>query len=351
MIARTDAAVQTIPAQQLGVPSWQQQLRDAITDPQQLLHRLALPATLLAGSDAAHASFPLRVPVAYLERMRRGDPHDPLLLQVLPQARESDILPGYSSDPLGEAAANPVEGVIHKYHGRLLLIVSGGCAVNCRYCFRRHFPYADNQLGGAAWQRVLDYLRDDASLSEVILSGGDPLATPDPRLAAMLDDLQGIPHLRRLRIHTRLPVVIPDRVTPALVRMLADNRLRSVLVTHINHPNELDAPVAAALARLATAGTRLLNQSVLLRGVNDDVDTLRRLSETLFEHGVLPYYLHLLDPVSGAAHFDRGEQASRALVGQLATQLPGYLVPQLVREQAGALAKVPLAPLIPGAHR
>jgi len=349
MIARSDAAVQTIPAQQLSVCCWQQQLRDAITDPGELIRRLQLPTGLLDEIDGATRSFPLRVPEAYLRRIRRGDPHDPLLLQVLPQGRETDPVQGYTQDPLGEAQANPVEGVIHKYHGRLLLIVSGGCAINCRYCFRRHFPYADNQLGGAAWQRVLSYLAADASVEEVILSGGDPLATPDQRLAGMLRDLEQIPHLRRLRIHSRLPVVIPDRVTPALTGMLRASRLQTLLVTHINHPNEIDPAVADALARLAASGTRLLNQTVLLRGINDQVSILKALSEALFEQGVMPYYLHLLDPVAGAAHFDLGERESRALVGRLAAQLPGYLVPQLVREQAGALAKVPLAALIPGA--
>ncbi|HEY5718388.1 MAG TPA: EF-P beta-lysylation protein EpmB [Motiliproteus sp.] len=343
--------MQTIPAQQLGVYSWQQQLRDAITDPRELIQQLQLPLNLLDGIAAAQASFSLRVPQAYLQRMRLGDPTDPLLLQVLPQAREMNPVPGYSHDPLGEAAANPLEGVIHKYQGRLLLIVSGGCAINCRYCFRRHFPYADNQLGGETWQRVLDYLRADSEVSEVILSGGDPLATTDKRLAEMLRDLEQIPHLQRLRIHTRLPVVIPDRVTPALTTLLAQTRLRTVLVTHINHPNELDDSVGDALQRLHQSGTLLLNQSVLLRGVNDDLSTLKTLSETLFAHQVLPYYLFLLDPVAGSAHFDLGVEESQQLAGQLAAQLPGYLVPQLVREQAGALAKVPLQPRIPGASQ
>ncbi len=314
-----------------------------------LAERLQLPAPWAQQMLAAAASFPLRVPEAYLQRIKPGDPQDPLLLQVLPQAQELDRPAGYVTDPLGEGDANPHQGVIHKYRGRLLLIVSGGCAINCRYCFRRHFPYGDNQLGSESWQQALRYLRKHTDVEEVILSGGDPLATSDQRLGAMIDDLERLSHLKRLRIHTRLPIVIPDRVTPALTQRLAHSRLHTLLVTHINHPNEIDGEVRAALARLAASNTRLLNQSVLLKGINDKVSILKSLSEALFDCGVMPYYLHLMDPVAGAAHFDIGDQASRELVGKLAAELPGYLVPQLVREQAGAEAKVPLAPLIPGA--
>lgn len=332
------AAIQT--------PSWQQQLATANISAAALLERLQLPTELLNGMQAAQQSFQLRVPEPYLSRIRPGDVKDPLLLQILPQLQELDEVPGYISDPLGEAVANTQQGIIHKYHGRLLLVISGGCAINCRYCFRRHFPYQDNQIGRDEWQQVLSYLRQDTSLSEVILSGGDPLATTDKRLLGIIRDLESLPHIRRLRLHTRLPVVIPQRVTPELLHGLENTRLQTVLVNHINHANEIDDDVRAVMAALSATGTTLLNQTVLLRGVNDQADTLAELSEALFAEAVLPYYLHLLDPVAGASHFDVSEAEARRIVGKLCDRLPGYLVPKLVKEIAGASAKVPILPAL-----
>jgi EF-P beta-lysylation protein EpmB len=285
----------------------------------------------------------LRVPRGYAARMRKGDPNDPLLLQVLPQAREGDDVPGFGDDAVGDLARLKDGGVIHKYHGRALVIATGACAVHCRYCFRRHFPYSDALASREHWRGALRALAEDRSITEVILSGGDPLSLSDEKLARFAEGLEFLPHVQRLRIHTRQPVVLPERVDEALLAWLGRGRLRKVIVIHANHANELDDAVQQALARLAATGATLLNQSVLLRGVNDSADALLRLSERLFECGVLPYYLHMLDRVRGAAHFDVPEAEARALMRALAARLPGYLVPRLVREEAGAPSKTGVA--------
>ncbi|WP_111413824.1 EF-P beta-lysylation protein EpmB [Billgrantia lactosivorans] len=327
----------------LSLPSaWQTQLSRAIRDPRELCRRLGLDDAWLPGAEAGHALFEVRVPEAFLARMRRGDPHDPLLRQVLPRIAEGESVPGYVTDPLEEAEHTPGPGLIHKYAGRVLLIASPACAVNCRYCFRRHFPYGDNSPSRAQWERSLEALRQDTSIHEAILSGGDPLAASDRQLAWLVERLEAIPHLKRLRLHTRLPVVIPDRVDDALLGWLGATRLQKVMVLHINHAQEIDDAVVAACVRLKQAGVTLLNQSVLLRGVNDSVEALAQLSERLFEAGVLPYYLHVLDPVAGAAHFDVPDEEARELVAGLREVLPGFLLPRLVREIPGAASKTPL---------
>lgn len=321
---------------------WQTQLSRAIRDPRELCRRLGLDDAWLPGAEAGHRLFEVRVPEAYLARIRPGDPHDPLLRQVLPLATEGAPASGFVDDPLAEAEHTPAQGLIHKYQGRVLLIASPACAVNCRYCFRRHFPYEENSPSRAQWQQSLGYLRGDASIREAILSGGDPLAASDRQLAWLVGRLEAIPHLKRLRLHTRLPVVIPDRVDGALLDWLAATRLQRVMVLHINHAQEIDAAVVAACERLKQVGVTLLNQSVLLHGVNDDVDTLAALSERLFEAGILPYYLHVLDPVAGAAHFDVPDEEARELVAGLREVLPGFLMPRLVREIPGEASKTPL---------
>jgi EF-P beta-lysylation protein EpmB len=333
----TDSALQ-------AVPDWQQLLAGASISPRELLARLHIPPEAVSLPLAQRLDFPLRVPAPFIERMRPGDARDPLLLQVLPQALEELDVDGFSADPLAEAQAAPAAGVVHKYRGRLLLISTGACAVNCRYCFRRHFPYSEQMATGAELEQALDYIRADSSLSEVILSGGDPLVLGDRQLQKTITALEAIPHLQTLRIHSRTPVVLPQRVTPALLDMLESTRLRVVMVIHSNHANELDAAVEQAMQQLRGRGLTLLNQSVLLRGVNDSVEVLARLSQRLFECGVLPYYLHLLDPVAGAAHFDLPERRARVLHDQLAALLPGYLLPRLVREEPGAPGKRSLAP-------
>lgn len=325
-----------------GLPSWQAQLAGVIRDPRELCRRLGLDASWLAGAETGHALFEVRVPEAFLSRMRPGDPDDPLLRQVLPMGVEADVTPGFVADPLAEAQSTAAPGLIHKYPGRVLLIASPSCAVNCRYCFRRHFPYGENAPSRAQWDRTLMPLHDDFSIREAILSGGDPLAASDRQLAWLVNRLEAIPHLKRLRIHTRLPVVIPDRIDAALMDWLSATRLQKVVVLHINHANEIDEAVVNACRKLKAAGATLLNQSVLLRGVNDSVDTLAALSEGLFEAGILPYYLHVLDPVAGAAHFDVPDFEARELVACLRDRLPGFLVPKLVREIPGEKSKTPL---------
>ncbi len=320
---------------------WRSELALAYRDAASLLADLEIPVAdipWLAASD-----FPLRVPRGYVRRMRHGDPHDPLLRQVLPVAQEAHIQAGFLRDPVGDGQALAAPGLLHKYRGRALLLLTGACAVHCRYCFRRHFPYNDAGSRPAAWKEALDYLAAQQSITEVILSGGDPLTLPDGRLSALARRLDAIPQLRRLRIHSRLPVVLPERIDTALLTWLGSTRLQTVVVIHANHGNEIDSEVAAALARLADTGATLLNQAVLLKGVNDDAVVLAELSEKLFAARVLPYYLHLLDRVQGAAHFEVAQDRALAIHRELLERLPGYLVPRLVREEAGAAYKLPLA--------
>lgn len=321
---------------------WQTELARAVRDPGELANLLDLDPAALGIAPAAAAQFPLRVPHPYLARMRRGDPADPLLLQVLPGLRELAEEPGYVADPLREREANPVPGLIHKYHGRVLLLASPACAIHCRYCFRRHFDYAANTPGRQRWRQALDYIRRQPSITEVIYSGGDPLAAGDALLAWLTEQIAAIPHVRRLRIHTRLPVVIPARVDTALLAWLGSTSLQCSVVLHVNHANELDAEVAAAVGRLRGSGTLVLNQSVLLRGVNDCADRLAALSEGLFSIGVVPYYLHLLDRVQGAAHFAVPRNRAIALHRALLARLPGYLVPRLAEEIPTLPYKVPV---------
>lgn len=322
--------------------SWRRDLAAAVTDPAELLQLLELDPGLLPAARRAAARFGLRVPRAFVALMRHGDPRDPLLLQVLPLGAETEDSPGYDPDPVGDLAALHAPGLLSKYRGRALLMTTGACAVHCRYCFRREFPYEDGALTTARLAAAIETLAALPGLEEVILSGGDPLALPTARLARITDALGLLPGLRRLRIHTRTPIVLPTRVDAPLLDWLRGLPWRPVIVLHANHPRELSADVRAAIALLAASGATLLNQSVLLRGVNDDEDTLAELSVRLFDAGVLPYYLHLLDRVTGTAHFDTAEDDAVRLHAGLLRRLPGYLVPKLVREVAGAASKLPL---------
>jgi L-lysine 2,3-aminomutase len=261
---------------------------------------------------------------------------------VLPLDAEMRPMPGFTLDAVGDAAARSGHGVIQKYRGRALLIATGSCAIHCRYCFRRHFPYAEETAAAAGWREAVEAIRSDASIDEVILSGGDPWSLATPKLAELTDALATVPHLKRLRVHTRLPVVLPERVDDALVDWLAALPWPVTVVLHANHANEFDASVDAALARLRGAGAMLLNQAVLLRGVNDSVEALAALSERGHAAGVLPYYLHQLDRVQGAAHFEVSDETALALHRELAARVSGYLVPKLVREVAGDPGKRPL---------
>jgi EF-P beta-lysylation protein EpmB len=298
---------------------------------------------LLAGANAGARAFGLRVTPGFLARMRRGDANDPLLRQVLPLDAELDEQGGYVADPLQEREYTRAPGLLQKYAGRALLITTQACAIHCRYCFRREFPYSEQHedQGSARFRTALAAIAADESIEEVILSGGDPLSLSDIRLTALTDALQAIPHVRRLRVHTRQPIVLPSRVDAGLLAWLRSIRLPTVFVLHANHANEIDHSVRAACASLRGAGITLLNQSVLLRGVNDQVDTLAHLSRALFDAGVTPYYLHLPDRVRGTAHFDVPEPEALRLVAGLTARLSGYLVPRLVREVPGAASKVP----------
>ena len=325
-----------------GQPNWRQELADAVSDPAELLALLALDQRHLPAIRAAAQRFPLRVPRGFIARMRRGDPHDPLLRQVLPLGAELDANAGFVADPVGDLASARAPGLLAKYHGRALLVATGACGVHCRYCFRREFPYAEANPRADDWRAALDAIAADPTLTEVILSGGDPLSLSDRRLAELVARLDAIPHLTRLRIHTRQPIVLPSRVDSALLGWLGATRLRTVVVLHVNHANEIDHAVRAAAVALAASGATLLNQSVLLRGVNDSAAALAELSEALFAAGVLPYYLHQLDRVTGATHFAVPDGEALALHAAAAERLPGYLVPRLVREVAGAARKLPL---------
>jgi L-lysine 2,3-aminomutase len=331
-------------------------MRDAVTAPEELLRALGLGAELLAAARAAAATFGLRVPRSYLRRIRPGDPGDPLLRQVLPLGAELAPAPGFVSDPVDEQAALRAPSLLQKYAGRALIITTSVCAVHCRYCFRREFPYSEAaeglaggapapaSLAGRRFSEALDEIAGDPTIEEVILSGGDPLSLSDERLASLTTALSAMPHIQRIRLHTRTPIVLPSRVDEGLSTWLRSVRRPLVVVLHANHPNEIDDDVLAACTRLRASGAVLFNQSVLLQGVNDDPEVLAALSRRLFEVGVLPYYLHVLDRVRGAAHFDVAEERAQEIAGQLAALLPGYLVPRLVRERPGQPAKVPLPP-------
>jgi len=323
--------------------SWQQAIRRAVRDPAQLCRILRLPADVEAAAIRATRDFPLFAPRGYIQRMRPGDPNDPLLRQVLPLAAELTDRPGDHHDPVGDGAASLRPGLLQKYEQRVLLVTTGACAVHCRYCFRRHFPYQQVPNSPVAWQPAIDQIAADASIREVILSGGDPLTLVDDQLAELVNRLTKIPHLRRLRIHTRLPIVIPQRVTAGLLSAITPSRLTPIMVIHANHAAELDRHVAAALAELATAGILLLNQAVLLRGVNDSLDSLVQLSERLVDLRVVPYYLHQLDRVTGAAHFEVPVEQGKQLIAGLRASLPGYAVPRYVQEIPGQPNKTVLA--------
>lgn len=322
---------------------WKNSLAEAVRDPRVLLERLGLPEQLILGSGAAVEQFSMLVPESYLSRMQPGNPADPLLLQVLPVSKESLPVPGFSDDPVSDAAARRQPGLLQKYQGRALLITQSACAVHCRYCFRRQYPYFSEPKRWEDWEPALDTIRADDTLREIILSGGDPLVASDLRLRTLIEHLAGIPHVRRLRIHSRLPIVLPNRVTDELLGVLRSTRLRPLLVVHANHARELVGDCADALRKLVDNGIPVLNQAVLLRGVNDSVEALHDLCERCVNLGVMPYYLHQLDRVRGAAHFEVSDETGLELIDQLRTRLPGYAIPRFVREIPDAASKVPVS--------
>ena len=321
--------------------TWQKELAQCFIDPKKLLDYLGICTKDHTKSFAARKLFPLRVPVPFVHRMERGNIDDPLLKQVMTSQDEFIDNPAFNDDPLHEQQP-PLPGLLHKYKNRVLLMVRTACAVNCRYCFRRHFPYQDNSIGQRQFDEIAQYINADQAINEVILSGGDPLMANDQHLAKLVELIEPIPHITRLRIHTRLPVVIPSRITDELLALLSTSRLNIVMVLHINHANEIDDSVVTMAQALKKHGVTLLNQAVLLKGINDDQDSQINLSERLFSAGILPYYLHLLDKVKGAVHFDSDEQQAIKLMHQLYQNLPGFLVPKLVREIGGQAHKTPI---------
>lgn len=325
---------------------WQFELKNMIRSVSQLCQFVEIEPTQLAQRQLAHQDFAVRVPLPYARQIEKGNPNDPLLLQVLPQAEELIEAPNFVTDPLQEAAFNNVPGLIHKYHGRVLLITTPSCAINCRYCFRRHFPYQENSPGLAHWQQALDYIAQDTSISEVILSGGDPLSANDDYLQQLIQRISEIAHVRWLRVHTRLPVVMPQRITDDFLQVLTATRLQISVVLHINHAREISDDVALAIQLLQDRNIRVMNQSVLLKGVNDDFASHRQLLETLHEHRVQAYYLHTLDPVKGTTHFMVSDEQALQLYEQLRQNLPGFMLPRLVRELAFAPYKTFLSDIM-----
>jgi len=321
--------------------SWQKDLQKVITEPEKLLRLVNLDPAQYLQHFKARQLFPVRVPLPFISRMKKGDINDPLLKQVMPLSREFVVTDGFVTDPLQEHDT-VATGLLHKYKNRVLMIVKSGCAINCRYCFRRHFPYQDNSPNKQHWQPALDYIKEHKEISEVIFSGGDPLMASDQHLTWLVKQIEQIIHVKWLRIHTRLPVVIPNRITSDLVALLKNTRLKTTMVLHINHGNEIDNNLINALDPLRDARIPLFNQSVLLNGINDNAKTLIELSEKMFYAGIQPYYLHLFDAVQGAAHFDVKEEAAVSIMNEILTTLPGFLMPKLVREIAGQTNKTPI---------
>ncbi len=318
--------------------TWLTELARAFNHPHDLLHYLELDPTEFERDSQARRLFALRVPRAFADKMRKGDRTDPLFLQAMSLQQEFTDVPGFVTDPL-EEQHSPAPNILHKYHNRVLFMLKNSCAINCRYCFRRHFPYDDIKSGKTTWQQSLTYIRQHNEIEEVILSGGDPLMAKDHEIDWVLTELERIPHVKTLRIHSRLPVVIPNRITPELCARFSDSPLSVVLVTHINHANEIDTVFAQKMDLLKQAGVVLLNQSVLLKGVNDDPHILKALSDKLFHYGILAYYLHLLDKVAGAAHFYVEDERASEIYQTLQRITSGYLVPKLAREIAGEAHK------------
>ena len=323
--------------------NWQSQLSDLITDPLELLELLKLsPEQLLSGAILASEQFKLRVPRAFVAKMSSNNPLDPLLLQVLPHHLELEDHAGFVTDPLGEEQANQQPGVLHKYKSRFLLTLTGACAIHCRYCFRRHFPYQENLPKNDDWLNIKAYIQSQPDINEVIFSGGDPLTLSNRKLKLWIERLESLPQIKFLRIHSRVPIVIPNRVEEELISLLKNSRLRIIVVVHSNHAAELDDFTCTKLALLVQNQITVLNQAVLLNGVNNSAQVLVDLSYRLFDAGVMPYYLHVLDKVKGAHHFDLSPEQINLIYKDVLENLPGYLVPKLVREIAGEKNKTPL---------
>lgn len=336
-----------IPASQVIVQSdstssWQEEIAQSLRTKKELVEMLELSTDNFSTVADGEQQFPIRATTSYIHRIEKGNSDDPLLKQIMPSVDELDIVDGYGTDPVGDSGAICGNGVLQKYHGRVLLITTSACGIHCRYCFRRHYPYRDHTLSASNAMDAIDQIRSDHTIHEVILSGGDPLMLSNNRLNKLISKLETIPHLQTLRIHSRMAVILPSRIDSSLLTLLKETRLKVVMVIHSNHPNELDRDVESSLRAIGDSRVTLLNQSVLLKGVNDRVSTLESLSHRLFECGVLPYYLHMLDRVQGSHHFEVPESTASLLLEELGSLLPGYLVPKLVREIEGEPRKTPV---------
>lgn len=324
-----------------ATPLWQQQLNQAISDPRKLVEAMNLDSQAFSEHIKARRLFAMRVPTPFVDKMKRGDKNDPLFKQVMPDCDEFLSPKGFTTDPLGEQQA-AIPGLLHKYKTRVLIVFRGGCAINCRYCFRRHFPYGDHNINKQKLNDIIDYVKQNPQINEIILSGGDPLMAKDQHIQWFFDAISHIDNITRVRIHTRLPVVIPARITQSLTEIFANSNKRVIMVLHINHPNEIDQTLIDALKPLSNAKVTLLNQAVLLKDINDEVQTQVDLSERLFDANILPYYLHVLDRVSGASHFEVSEDKAKALMREMIKVLPGFLMPKLTREIAEQPSKTPI---------
>jgi EF-P beta-lysylation protein EpmB len=318
---------------------WQQELADGFSNIDEICKYLNIP---LADNKATLSAinFPFRVPREFVDRMEKGNLNDPLLKQILPTVDEHIATPDFTHDPVGDLQSMTETGVIHKYQGRVLLITTGSCAINCRYCFRRNFPYGDFQLSSSKYIKAINYIESHQDISEVILSGGDPLLLNDQKLIGLIQKIESIPHIKRIRIHSRIPIVLPSRITTELCEYLLAVKKDIILVVHANHANELNDKVKFACKQLKSANITLLNQAVLLKGINNTVERLSTLHEKLFTFNIMPYYLHLLDKAAGTVHFEVSEDEGILLMNQIKKILPGYLVPKLVKELTGATNKI-----------
>lgn len=309
----------------MTLKTWQTQLSECISSISELCDYVGISRLNI------ETPFKIKVPKAFADRIQKNNPEDPLLLQVLTQTQELEITEGFCADPLQEKSFNPLPGLLHKYHGRVLVMLHGTCAIHCRYCFRRSFPYENNKPGLSGFKKIIDYLNQDPSIEEIIFSGGDPLINSDSMLSSLLSQLNTIPHLKRIRFHTRLPIVLPDRITDELITALKTTHCQLIMVIHSNAAEEVDHSVYLALQKLKPHMI-LLNQAVLLKNINDTKEKQIKLHKRLFECGVLPYYLHLLDKVEGIAHFEVSQEQAKKLMLEIQAELPGYLVPKLAQE-------------------
>jgi len=323
--------------------TWQESLRRAVRSVDELLERLGLTPDQLPPLDSS-PKFPLLVPGEYIQRMEPSNPRDPLLLQVLPLAQENDRVAGFQIDAVGDGASTRLPGVLHKYQSRALLIATGLCAVHCRYCFRRHFPYDESPTSLSQWDDSIRYIQEHREIEEVLLSGGDPLSLGNAKLFGLIGKISRIEHVSRIRIHTRFPVMIPSRVDRDMLErleaLLDSQNPRSIwIVLHVNHANEIDQPLVDACTKLRRSGAVMLNQAVLLRGINDTFETQRDLCKKLADSGIVPYYLHQLDRVEGSAHFECDQGVGESIIARLRSELSGYAVPRFVQEIAGEPSK------------